>query len=251
MRTFGNYQFEHVGIIEPAVDGAGIIMEYAYELPPDVRPNRYAQGPFCRFELLPASPHAGVYAITVAGELKYIGECKNLAGRFGPDGYGSISARNCHSDGQSTNCKVNALVLASAKSRQRIDVWFHQTARRKVVEAELVRLLAPPWNGSQAGSASRSPNNREAHTSVPTAEAFARALQAEFAHASARGQPSIRMHAGELHRTVGGYPGCSHRMPMCCQVMRSAMRQGDSIVASPPSGAGASLTIEYRLPRPA
>jgi 5-methylcytosine-specific restriction protein A len=48
---------------------------------------------------------------------------------------------------------------------------------------------------------------------------------------------------------VGGYPGENHRMPVCCEVMRSTMAPGDQVVETPPSGKGAALTIRYRLPR--
>ncbi len=54
---------------------------------------------------------------------------------------------------------------------------------------------------------------------------------------------------GELHRAVGGYPGPSHKVPVCCRAMRSAMENGDREIESPPSGSGASLTVEYRLPQ--
>jgi 5-methylcytosine-specific restriction protein A len=53
--------------------------------------------------------------------------------------------------------------------------------------------------------------------------------------------------AGQLHRDVGGYPGPSHRMPVCCSVMRQEMSHRDKVVAEPPKGAGASLTISYRV----
>jgi 5-methylcytosine-specific restriction protein A len=49
---------------------------------------------------------------------------------------------------------------------------------------------------------------------------------------------------------IGGYPGAGkHRMPVCCEAMRSEKRAGDEIVFEPPKGKGASLTIRYRLPR--
>jgi hypothetical protein len=48
---------------------------------------------------------------------------------------------------------------------------------------------------------------------------------------------------------VGGYPGNNHRMPVCCAAMRAEMRAGDNIVRAPPSGDGANVVIEYRLPR--
>jgi 5-methylcytosine-specific restriction protein A len=64
-----------------------------------------------------------------------------------------------------------------------------------------------------------------------------------------RGLSKIAVNSGDLHRQVGGYPGPNHRMPMCCAAMRSEMRNGDKIIQSPPKGNGASLTIEYQLPR--
>jgi 5-methylcytosine-specific restriction protein A len=61
---------------------------------------------------------------------------------------------------------------------------------------------------------------------------------------------SIRVIAGDLHRSVGGYPGHNHRMVCCCNAMRSMMTEmGDRILAEPPSGNGANLIIEYQLPR--
>ena len=63
------------------------------------------------------------------------------------------------------------------------------------------------------------------------------------------GRSYVDINSGQLHRDVGGYPGPDHRMPVCCQVMRDAMRIGDEIVTVPPKGNGASLTIRYRLPR--
>ncbi len=55
----------------------------------------------------------------------------------------------------------------------------------------------------------------------------------------------IDLNAGDIHRAVGGYPSANHRMPMCCQVMRSRMRGDDKILVVPPKGNGASLTIRY------
>lgn len=78
---------------------------------------------------------------------------------------------------------------------------------------------------------------------------FEAALQGILASAAAAGQPSVMVKAGELHAIVGGYPGQNHRMPLCCQVMKDAMRPGDTVLQSPPSGQGATLTVQYRLPR--
>jgi 5-methylcytosine-specific restriction protein A len=78
---------------------------------------------------------------------------------------------------------------------------------------------------------------------------FTGELQRIFADAEQRGLNSISVNSGELHRRVGGYPGRNHRMPMCCSAMRRIMKDGDIIIQAPPRGDGASLTIEYQLPR--
>jgi len=70
-----------------------------------------------------------------------------------------------------------------------------------------------------------------------------------FSDAGIRGLNRISVTSGDLHRRVGGYPGHNHRMPACCSAMRPEMREGDRITQSPPSGNGATLTIEYQSPR--
>ena len=83
-----------------------------------------------------------------------------------------------------------------------------------------------------------------------TASDFRNALDGMFAAAIEEGRAFVDVKAGDLHRVVGGYPG-AHRMPNCCQVMRSAMMDGDAILSEPPKGAGATLTIRYLIPREA
>jgi len=82
-----------------------------------------------------------------------------------------------------------------------------------------------------------------------TAEDFESELVALFRLAEQHQRGSIDIRAGDLHRRTGDYPGTDHRMPLCCLVMRKHMRPGDRVVAEPPRGAGASLTIRYVLPR--
>jgi len=82
---------------------------------------------------------------------------------------------------------------------------------------------------------------------APTADDFRKELNAQMRRAKSRGAASIDINSGELHRAVGGYPGPTHAMPNCCQVMRAAMRGADTVVSEPPKGAGASLTIRYML----
>ena len=74
-------------------------------------------------------------------------------------------------------------------------------------------------------------------------------LKVQLYRAQKRGLQHIDIKASELHRRVGGYPGQSHRMPSCCEAMYAEKRDGDVIIARPPEGKGASLTIRYKLPR--
>ena len=85
---------------------------------------------------------------------------------------------------------------------------------------------------------------------MPSTDAFRTELEARISRAFRQGRSQVEVNAGELHRSVGGYPGIRHAMPACCNVMRQefdALR--DEIVHEPPSGKGASLTIRYLLPR--
>ncbi len=84
---------------------------------------------------------------------------------------------------------------------------------------------------------------------APQSIDFQEALLEEFARAESRGRNSCEIRASDLHRTVGGYPGNNHRMPVCCDVMYGEMRDTDEVVDAPPKGKGASLKIRYCLPR--
>ena len=78
---------------------------------------------------------------------------------------------------------------------------------------------------------------------------FEAKLSSVFENAAANGARSVTVNSGELHRAVGGYPNKDHRMPTCCKVMVAAKAPGDRVISIPPKGKGASLTIEYALPR--
>lgn len=82
---------------------------------------------------------------------------------------------------------------------------------------------------------------------APTAAAFEQELGGRLARARRDSKRSLTVNAGELHRAVGGYPGRANRMPICCRVMRKYMSAGDRVVAAPPKGDGASLTVCYEL----
>lgn len=85
--------------------------------------------------------------------------------------------------------------------------------------------------------------------SAPSSGDFRKELAAQLSRAKKRGAPHVEINSGELHRSVGGYPGPNHRMPICCEVMYRERKDDDEIISQPPEGKGAGLTIRYKLPR--
>ncbi len=84
---------------------------------------------------------------------------------------------------------------------------------------------------------------------TPRRQDFEAELQRRLTAAAAAGQSSVRVNSGELHTSIGGYPGQNHRMPLRCEVMKDAMRAGDVVLQSPPSAQGATLVVQSGLPR--
>lgn len=113
----------------------------------DAKPlNRHGTGPFCHFMAagLPRAP--GVYVLTIDGVPTYVGKAANLAERWGPQGYGTISPANCFAGGQPTNCRINHEIYKAARSSRRIQVWPRQERDPGLMETRLIRAIQPPWN---------------------------------------------------------------------------------------------------------
>ena len=84
--------------------------------------------------------------------------------------------------------------------------------RREIAGGTLgAELMSPPARSSSGSS----------HASQR--EDFERALATTLEEGATAGHRFLDVRAGDLHRRVGGYPGPSHRMPVCCSVMLTAM----------------------------
>jgi hypothetical protein len=108
--------------------------------------NRYGSGPFARLVLrrLPLRP--GVYAVVNGSDgVLYIGKASDsLAQRW--DGYATIQPRNCFTGGQSTNCRINALILEAITAGRSLAVHVHETPEPIPLETRLIATVRPPWN---------------------------------------------------------------------------------------------------------
>ena len=149
-RDFLGYQFRFVVPIEPRRDSDGKVVEHMpqsrYRNLKGLPLNKHGAGPFCEFRIPGNLPFRGVYALTVGGQVTYIGICQNLSERFNSRGYGSIQPKNCFQGGQSTNCKVNNLVLQEAMRGHRLKLWFLETGNGKSIESRLIHASQPTWN---------------------------------------------------------------------------------------------------------
>jgi hypothetical protein len=79
-----------------------------------------------------------------------------------------------------------------------------------------------------------------------SADHFAHEVRAQFKKAAAQRATSAVIASGELHRLLGGYPGSTHGMPACCEVMRYEMKLGDILLVE---SDGVGMTVCHQLPR--
>ena len=141
------HKFEFVQRIVPYCNEQGAIKFYPqddYENKNTVPLSENGKGAFCRFEI-DAEDVPGVYLWIVDDEIIYIGETKNLRKRFNT-GYGNISPRNCYLGGQSTNCKMNKVVLEYFEAGKQIKLYFLKANDYKKVELELLSKICTRYN---------------------------------------------------------------------------------------------------------
>jgi len=151
-------RFEFISHIVPKQDGSGQILEdrpaLRYKNVKNLPLHPYGSGPFCRFNVFSPVDGIGVYSIVEDQnrEVLYIGKCtgvtSTLRKRFN-QGYGSIQPRNCYEGGQSTNCRINSLILDGAKNGGVLSVYYHKAQTKgatDAMEACLIGKLRPPWN---------------------------------------------------------------------------------------------------------
>jgi len=154
-RIWDEREFASAGLINPLLDQAtgGLIEEMPQSRYTDragIALSRYGAGPFCRFKIAQQLRQTCLYLIVANDEPVYAGECQNLAARFGPNGYGAISPRNCFKGGQETNCRINNLILQAARRGEVLSLWFLPTllskSERVDLEWQVIRTLRPGWN---------------------------------------------------------------------------------------------------------
>ena len=61
-------------------------------------------------------------------------------------GYSRIAPRNCYTGGQSTNCKMNKVVLDMFEQGKTISLYFYYTTDYKGVELDLLGKIKTRYN---------------------------------------------------------------------------------------------------------
>jgi hypothetical protein len=141
-RLICGYQFQLIVTIEPERDERRVVREFS---PRSSDGHELSDSPFCRFRFPTDQRRAGVYAISVADRIVYVGKTINLSRRFGPGEYGEIAVP-LPGNPQVTNRRVNHGILEAAKRGEAVQVWFHATSDRDAVEIAVIGRLDLPWN---------------------------------------------------------------------------------------------------------
>ena len=157
--SFAGYSFQCVGPIQPARDESGEVIgelpQSRYRNENNLPLNNYGKGPFCRFRVARGWRSSGVYVLMNGEEPLYAGVTENLDARWGSNGYGGISPKNCFKGGQETNCRINNLIYRETKTGAGFELWFlpveGDKRAREAIENELIDSLNPPWNLTSPG----------------------------------------------------------------------------------------------------
>jgi len=258
-----NYEFEYIQELAPATDMHGSIKLFHPEEKYNNVKNRkllsVGTGPFCRFSINPKwTSVSGVYAFYIDDELRYIGQCLDFAQRFNI-GYGRITPQCCYEGGQSTNCKMNKVVLAAYENGQKVDLYFYATHDYDRVEFDLIQYFKPMHNAARTGSYPvKSGDSREKKLpkenkvmSVTQTNADGKSLTQDvrdyihtlFDKERSFGRKTTTLVSGDIHKDMGW----SNRMTIVCQAMYSIMQSNDVVLHTTPSGKSSTIEIEYYL----
>lgn len=255
------YDFKFIQKIEPVVDKDGNIKEFQpqnkYKNDKNLELNKHGEGSFCKFSINPIwSGVSGVYAFFINNELVYIGQCIDFAKRFN-QGYGYISARKCFAGGQSTNCKINKLVLNSVKENKNVDLYFLITNNYDKIERDIINHYNPPYNDSLRTDKYKSSktnskmkiekvklnNEIESNKKIGISEVKTY-IEELFKRAKENGEKEITLISGQIHKNLN----LESRMPTVCDAMKYYYNYiHDEIIQSPPKGRGSRLIIKYNL----
>lgn len=259
------YDFEYVQDLEPVLNRDGTIKEFSpqekYTKKEQSTLNKYGEGTFCKFSIHPKwSGVSGVYAFFIDDNLVYIGQALDFLQRFN-SGYGNISARCCFVGGQSTNCKINKVVMNSVKEGKTVSIYFHITNNYHHAEKELIQYYNPKYNTALRSDTNedkvfllnkktkniRKIKNTETNTRKsknPSIDEVREYIQKKLTNGKLSGLSELIIQSGEIHRELY----MDSALPTVCNAMRTLNADFKyDIIEQPPKGNGSRLVFKYKL----
>lgn len=258
MKKLLEYGFEYAQDLEPVLNRDGSIREFApqesYAKKTQVALNKYGAGTFCRFSILPKwGSISGVYAFYIDDALVYVGQALDFLQRFNV-GYGNISARCCFVGGQSTNCKINQVVMNSVKEGKKVSVYFYITNDYHQVEERLIKHYNPKYNTmlrSDINLPKSSSNRNQVKVPMqsskgqnPSIDVVRKYIQKKISESKGSGMKDCIVQSGKIHSELN----MKNALPTVCSAMRSL--NGDyeyDIIEQPPKENGSRLIFNYKL----
>lgn len=233
MKNLMSYKFVFVQNIKPCKNSNSTIKEFypqsKYKNKNNEQLNKYGYGAFCKFSVNDKyKGKCGVYAYYIDDKLVYIGKCKDFALRFNY-GYGNISPKNCYIGGQSTNCKINKIVLESLKDKKDVSIYFYNTDRYDEIEKNLIKYYKPRYNtqfNNESNVLKVNSNNTISNKNSEIDEKPLKKICTEdvrnyikklILSAKEQGKSDITIKSGDIHKEL-----CmKNSMPTVCFAMRS------------------------------
>ena len=159
MKVLEEYEFRFVCPIEPKKNSEGKCIENypssRYDNKAGLKLHDHRE-PFCDFSIdKKFTENTGVYIFLVNREIKYAGSCQyrvntDHALRQRIRDYGNISPRNCYDPkGQSTNCRINKIIMDCTNKGEVVELYFLELEDRKEInniEWHIIQKCKPPWN---------------------------------------------------------------------------------------------------------
>lgn len=140
------YHFDYIQDLVPKCNDKNLnIYDHKNSKYKDNKKNKYGDRDYCLFQIEYPEKTSGVYLWVVDNEIIYIGETDDLFKRFN-SGYGKITPYNCKVNGQTTNCKMNGVVLDLLRSNKIVHLYFLPTRNYKEIELKLLANISTKYN---------------------------------------------------------------------------------------------------------
>lgn len=141
-----DYEFKHIQDLIPECENNHLkVYEHNDSKYSEYQKNKFGERDYCSFKINYPKNISGVYLWVVDEKIIYIGETDDLTNRFNA-GYGKITPYNCNINGQTTNCKMNGVVLDLFRQNKIISLYFLKTTEYKEVEKILLENITTEYN---------------------------------------------------------------------------------------------------------